>query len=101
MNTTANNDAGTPTRPPELVIWIICTLCACLAFLTSHTFYVTAGTYVSGAVLIGITGSLFWMRFRRRHTSPSRGLTLVSNAALVLLTLVVLLYLLGVATWYE
>jgi hypothetical protein len=91
----------TPRPATELAIWVICTLCAGLAFYASHTMEVTAGTYVSGAVLIGITGFLFWMRFRRGQTSPTRSVTLTANAALVLLTLVVLLYLAGVATWYE
>ena len=101
VNRATKNDALTLPPATELAIWLICTLGACLAFFTAHTMFVTAGTYVSGAALIGITGFLFWMRFRLRHTLPTRSVTLISNVALVLLTLVVLLYLLGVATWYE
>jgi hypothetical protein len=91
----------TLTPRNELILWIVCTFGAGVAFLTSHTFYVTAGTSVSGAVLLGITVFLFWMRFRRRQTPRTKGLTVTSNTALALLSLVAVLYLLGVATWYE
>jgi hypothetical protein len=64
-------------------------------------FYVTAGTFVSGAPLLGITAFLFWMRFRRRQTPRTKSLTVTSNTALALLSIVAVLYLLGVATWYE
>jgi len=50
---------------------------------------------VSGAVLLGITAFLFWMRFRRRQTSRTKGLTLTSNTALALLSVVALLYTYG------
>jgi hypothetical protein len=58
---------------------------------------------ISGKDLVKIFGTriLSWMRFRGRHTPPTRSVTLTANVALVLLTLVVLLYLLRVATWYE
>jgi hypothetical protein len=95
------NAVVTLTPKIEQFVWIVCTCAAGIAFLTSHTFYVTAGTFVSGAVFLGITAFLFWMRFRRRQTPRTKGLTVTSNTALALLSLVAVLYLLGVATWYE
>ncbi len=97
----SQNAAVTLTPRNELIVWIVCTFCAAIAFLTSHTFYVTEGTFASGAVLLGITAFLFWMRFRRSQTPRTKSLTVTSNTVLVLLTLVAVLYLLGVATWYE
>jgi hypothetical protein len=85
----------------EQFLWVVCALSAGVAFLTSHTFYVTKRTYASGAVLLGITAFLVYMRFRGRQTARTKSLTLTSNIVLVVLRLVVVLYLLGVATWYE
>jgi hypothetical protein len=97
----SQNAVVTLTPGNELIVWIVCTCAAGLAFLTSHTFYVTAGTFVSGAPLLGITAFLFWMRFRRRQAPRTKSLTVTSNTALALLSIVAVLYLLGVATWYE
>jgi hypothetical protein len=58
-----------------------------LAFLTSHTLYVTAGTFVSRALLLGITAFPFWMRYRRHQSPRTKGLTVTSNTALALLRL--------------
>ncbi len=91
----------TLTPKDEQLVWIVCTCAAAIAFFTSHTFYVTAGTFVSGFVLLGITAFLFWMQFRRRQMPLTKGLTVTSNTAFALLSLVGVLYLLGVATWYE
>lgn len=99
--TRGHNAVVTLTSRSELVIWIVCALGAGVAFFASHTMNVTAGTYWSGAVLLTITTFLFWMRFRRRQTQRTKTLARTSNAVLLLLTLVALLYLLGVATWYE
>lgn len=85
----------------ELLVWIAFALGAAVAFFTSHTFYVTRGTYVSGVVLLGITSFLYYLRFRSRQTPRTKILTATSNTVLVLLTLTVVLYVLGVATWYE
>ena len=85
----------------ERYVWVVAAVCAGAAFLASHTFYVTRGTYACGAVLLGITAFLFYIRFRPRHTPRTKSLTIASNTILVVLTLVVVLYLLGVATYYE
>lgn len=71
------------------------------ALLLSHTFYVTSSTYVWGLVLLLISAFLFWLRFRRRMDTPKNWLTVISNICLCLLTLLVILYFLGVATWFE
>ena len=89
------------TRNCELVIWVLGFLGAVAAFLLAHTFVVTAATYAYGAVLLGITLGLFWFRFRPQQTQPARWLKVTGNAILVVLSGIVLLYALGVATWYE
>lgn len=99
--TFSQNAVVTLTPRAEQFVWIVCTCAAGAAFFSSHTFYVTAGTFLSGAVLLGISAFLFWMRFRRRQKPRTKGLTITSNTALALLSLMALLYLLGVATWYE
>jgi len=85
----------------EQFLWIVCALGAGVAFLTSHTFYVTSETYERGAVLLGITAFLLYMRFRRRQTPRTKSLTLTSNTVFVVLGLVLVLYLLGVVTWFD
>jgi hypothetical protein len=85
----------------EQSIWIVCAPIAGVAFLTSHTFDVGGGTYASGAVLLGITAFLFCIRFRRRQTPRTKSLTVTSNTVFVVLGLILVLYLLGVVTWYE
>jgi hypothetical protein len=101
INAFGQNAVVTLTPRDEQFVWVVCTCAALVAFFTSHTFYVTAQTFLSGAVLLGITAFLCWMRFRRRQTLRTKGLTVTSNTALALLSLVALLYILGVATWYE
>jgi len=85
----------------ELVLWVIYSFAATIVFFLGHTFYVTAATYVFGAILLLVAAFLFWMRFRKRSATPVRWLRITSNSILVLLSMVLLLYFLGVATWYE
>jgi len=85
----------------EQFLWIVCALGAGVVFLTSHTFDVGGGTYANGAVLLGITAFLFYMRFRRRQAPRTKSLTVTSNTVLVVLGLALVLYFLGVVTWYE
>lgn len=93
--------AAITTRNGELVIWVLGFLGAVAAFLLAHTFVVTAATYAYGAVLLGITSGLFWLRFRPQQTQRPRWLRVTANAILVVLSGIVILYALGVATWYE
>ena len=92
---------GTTTRNRELAVWVLGFLTAVVAFLLSHTFYVTASTYAYGAVLLGITSGLFWYRFRPQRSNRAGWLKVTANAILMVLSAIVLLYALGVATWYE
>jgi hypothetical protein len=85
----------------EPFVWFVCAAVAVIAFFTSHTFFVTAGTYASGGVLLALTAFLFRLRFRKRESPPTKGLTVTSNVILVALGAVTVLYLLGVVTWYE
>ncbi len=85
----------------ELAVWIAGSIGAVVLFLLSHTFYVTAATYAFGVALVGLVGLLFWLRFRRAASPRPNWLRISSNAVLVVLTLIVFLYALGVATWYE
>jgi len=41
------------------------------------------------------------MRFRRRQAPRTKSLTVTSNTVLVVLGLALVLYFLGVVTWYE
>ena len=85
----------------EMFVWVVSTCVAITAFLFSHTGYVTAFTYWCGIPLIGLTAFLFWMRFRPRGAQSKEVPRRVSNSMLVVLSLIVLLYVLGIATWYE
>ena len=85
----------------ELFCWLAGSLLAVVLFALSHTFYVTAATYCYGLALLSVVGFLFWFRFRNKPVPEPRWLRFIANAALVILSLVCLLYILGVATWYE
>lgn len=85
----------------EVLIWAVCSISAVVAFLLSHTFYVTTGTYVYGVIFCVFCAPLVWIKFRRRTARPDKSWQVISSCVLVLLGFVFLLYLLGVATWYE
>ena len=70
-------------------------------FVNSHTFNVVRATFYYGAALLGVGAFLFWIRFRRNMEPRPRWLRIVANSVLVLVSAMLLLYLLGVATWYE
>jgi phosphatidylserine synthase len=97
-----SQNAFVPLGPKsEQFLWIVSACGAGGAFLTSRTFYVRKGTFARGAVLLGVTAFLSYLRFRRRRTPRTKSLTVTSNTVLVLLGLLVALFLLGVASWYE
>jgi hypothetical protein len=85
----------------ELLICVLTTGVAVCAFLLSHTFYVTRVTYAWGAVMVVATGFLYWLRFRKRANAIAKSLRRTFNVTLTLVTLTTLLYVAGVATWYE
>jgi len=91
----------TPSPQQELFCWLTGSLVAVALLALSHTFYVTAATYGYGLALLSVVGFLFWFRFRKKPVPEPRWLRFTANAALVILSLVCLLYILGVATWYE
>jgi hypothetical protein len=74
---------------------------AMLAFAFSHTFYVITRTYICGVVLFAATGLLFWLRFRKRQKEINKSVKLTYSMALFCTTCVLLLYVAGVATWFE
>ena len=100
FNQADENGVVTLSPKGEQFLWVVAALSAGGAFFAAHTFYVTRGTYAGGAVLLGITAFLFYMRLRPRQTPRTKSLTITSNTILVVLTLVVVLYLMGVATYY-
>jgi len=85
----------------ELACWLAGSLLAIALFLRSHTFYVTAETYCYGAAFLSVLVFLLWVRFRRRSIPSPKWLRVTANTALVILGAVFLLYILGVATYYE
>ena len=85
----------------ELAVWITGCVLAIVLLLLSHTFYVTASTYAFGFVLVALAGFLSWLRFSRQAPSRPRWLLISANAVLAVIGFIVLLYALGVATWYE
>ena len=89
------------TPKNELFAWIVGSCAAVTAFICSHTFYVTASTFWYGVPLVGSTTLLFWLRFRHREMQLTKMQKIVSASALVLLSTLVAMYLLGVTTYYE
>lgn len=71
------------------------------AFAFSHTFNVTTQTYVAGLILLILGVFLFWLRFRKVIGPRPKWLLIMGNIVLVIFSAVFLLYLGGVATWYE
>jgi hypothetical protein len=70
-------------------------------FLHSNTFNVIAATYYYGIALLSIVVLLFWLRFRKRSTPRPWWLRILANSVLVIVTATFLLYVAGVASWYE
>ena len=84
----------------ELVIWLAAAFLVFLELLLSHTIYVTSGTYWHGAALLLIVALMFALKLRSACPRP-RWLRVVSNIILTLSCAVLVLYALGVLTWYE
>ena len=83
----------------ELFCWLTGTSLAIALF--ARSFYVTTATYCYGLALLLVIAFLFWLRFRKNPARRPHWLRVIANSALVVLTVVSLLYGLGVATWYE
>ena len=84
----------------ELLCWLTAGLLAIALLELSHTFYVTSATYAYGLPLLSLVVLMFCLKFRRAEPQQ-KWLRLVANLVLVELSVVCLLYVLGVATWYE
>jgi len=85
----------------ELFFWLTGTSLAIALFVLSHTFYVTTAKYCYGLAALLVVAFLFCLRLRKNPARRPQGLRVIANSALVVLTVVSLLYVLGVATWYE
>jgi drug/metabolite transporter (DMT)-like permease len=85
----------------ELFCWFIGGAAVLELSEHSHTFNVIAATYYYGLALLCIIAFLFWLRFRKRPTPWPTWLKVVANSVLVIVSAALLLYVLGVATWYE
>jgi len=76
-------------------------LAAIWLFVNSHTFNVIAATYYYGFALLSVVVFLFWLKFRKRPSPQPMWLRILANFVLVIVTATFLLYVVGVATWYE
>ena len=85
----------------ELFCWMIGGVAVIVLFLHSNTFNVIAATYYYGFALLSVVVFLFWLRFRKRPVPKPMWLKILANVVLVVVTATFLLYVLGVATWYE
>ncbi len=85
----------------ELFCWLIGSVAAIGLFGYSDAFKLTAATYCYGFALLSIVVFLFWLKFRKRASPEPRWLRILANFALVVVTATFLLYVVGVATWYE
>jgi drug/metabolite transporter (DMT)-like permease len=85
----------------ESLCWLIGGVAAIGLFVHSHTFNVVAATYYYGFALLSVVVFLFWVKFRKKPTPGPRWLSILANLILVIASATLLLYLLGVATWYE
>jgi glucan phosphoethanolaminetransferase (alkaline phosphatase superfamily) len=85
------------TPKQELMLWVIAGSAGIAAFFLTDSFNVSASTYRHGSLLLVLTAFLFGLRFRYRPARAPEWLRMTSNSILVLL-IILLLYLLGVAT---
>jgi amino acid transporter len=85
----------------ELLCWVIGGVAVIELFVHLHTFNVIAATYYYGFALLSVVVFLFWLRFRKTSSPEPSWLRILSNFVLVIVTATFLLYIVGVATWYE
>jgi hypothetical protein len=85
----------------ELFCWLIGGVAVIVLFLHSNTFNVIAATYYYGFALLSMVVFLFWLRFRKRPEPVPRWLKILANIVLIVVSATFLLYVAGVATWYE
>ena len=85
----------------ELVCWIVGAITTLEAFSFSHTFNAIPRTYLVGVILLLLGVLLFWLRFRKDALQRPKWLLILANVVLVIFCVIFLLYLGGVATFYE
>jgi hypothetical protein len=91
----------TPSSKLELFCWLVGGVATIVLFLHSDTFNVIAATYYYGLAMLSVVAFLFWLRFRKRPSPQPRWLRILADFVLVVVTATFLLYVVGVATWYE
>jgi hypothetical protein len=70
-------------------------------FAYSDAFKLTRITFYYGLSLLTVIVSLFWLKFRKKPLPEPRWLRILANSVLVVVTAIFLLYVVGVASWYE
>ena len=85
----------------ELLCWLIGCVAAVGLFDYANAFKLTAASCCYGLALLSIVVVLFWLKFRKRATPMPRWLRILANFVLVVVTATFLLYVVGIATWYE
>jgi hypothetical protein len=85
----------------ELSCWLIGAGSAIALFVHSNTFNLVAATYYYGFALLAVIVFLFSLRLRKRASPRPRWLRILANFVLVIVSATFLLYVAGVATWYE
>jgi hypothetical protein len=85
----------------ELFCWLIGCVAAIELFDYSNAFKLTAAACYYGLALLSIVVFLFWLKFRKRATPKPRWLKILANFVLVVVIATFLLYVVGIATWYE
>lgn len=85
----------------ELFCWLIGGVAAIELFNYANAFKLTAATCYYGLALLSVVIFLFWLRFRKRPSPKPMWLRILANCVLVIVTATFLLYVVGIATWYE
>jgi hypothetical protein len=85
----------------ELFCWLIGAVAAIELFDYAGAFKLTAATYYYGFALLSVVVFLFWLSFRKRPSPEPKWLRILANSVLVIVTATFLLYVVGLATWYE
>ena len=85
----------------EFLCWLIGGVAEVGLFVHSDEFKLTATAAYYGLAMLSIGVVLFWLKFRRRATPRPKWLGVLANSVLVIVTATFLLYVVGIATWYE
>ena len=89
------------STPKAGITWAIGDLLAAALLVLSHTFYVTRSTYWCGFALLLVFALMCHFKFKHRQVPRTTYLRKIENISVLAVSAMVLLYLLGVATWYS